>query len=376
MRVSILQESLAKGLSTVGRAVSPRSTLPVLSNVLLATENGRLRISATNLELGVTTWLGANVEEQGATTVHARTFGDLVSQLSPERVDLELAPSANKLRLDCGSNTAHINVIAADEFPVMPEPAEGDDTLSIPPEELRDVIRQVAFAAATDDTRPILTGVLMKYTGGTLTLAAADGFRLAVRALHLNADFPDFELVIPANSLQELERIASDEEKEVYMVLPPDRGQVLFHMTNAALVTQVLDGTFPDYNQIIPENTVTHTELDTHEFLRACKRADIFAREAANTVRLHIQPHDSNAGTVTVSATAADRGENEGVLAAHIEGEEIEMAFNVRYLIDALQVLGDDRVMLATINARSPGVLHPVDYSDLTYVVMPMHMGR
>jgi DNA polymerase-3 subunit beta len=375
MRVSILQESLAKGLSTVGRAVSPRSTLPVLSNVLLATESGRLRVSATNLELGITTWLGANVEEEGSTTVPARTFGDLVGQLSPERVDMELSPNANKLRLACGSNTANINVITAEEFPMMPEPGEHDDTLTIPVEDLRSAIRQVAFAAANDDTRPILTGVLMQYQGGVLTLAAADGFRLAVRELPLDIDFPEFELVVPANSLKELERISASEDKEVYMVLPPDRGQVLFHMTSAALVTQVLDGAFPDYRQIIPRNTSTHTELDTHEFLRACKRADIFAREAANTVRLHILPHESTSGTVTISATAADKGDNEGVLAAHIEGEETEVAFNVRYLMDALGALDDDRVMLETINARSPGVIHPVENGGPIYVVMPMSLG-
>jgi DNA polymerase-3 subunit beta len=217
----------------------------------------------------------------------------------------------------------------------------------------------------------------MQYGDGTLTMAAADGFRLAVRNLPLEADFLEFgDLVIPANSLKELERISADEDKDVYMVLPPDRGQVLFHMTNAALVTQVLEGSFPDYRQIIPRNTTTHTEMDTYEFLRACKRADIFAREAANTVRLHIQPHESVAGTVTVSATAADKGDNEGILAAHIEGEEMEIAFNVRYLIDALSVLDDDRVMLETINGRSPGVMHPVDDDGLIYVVMPMHIGR
>jgi DNA polymerase-3 subunit beta len=173
-----------------------------------------------------------------------------------------------------------------------------------------------------------------------------------------------------------LERIAAAEDREVYMVLPPDRGQVLFHMTHAALVTQVLEGSFPDYLQIIPQNTNTHIEMDTSEFLRACKRADIFAREAANTVRLYIQPHPGSAGTVTISATAADKGDNEGVLAAHIDGEETEVAFNVRYLMDALNVLDDERVLLETINARSPGVLHPVNGDGLTYVIMPMHIGR
>jgi DNA polymerase-3 subunit beta len=300
-----------------------------------------------------------------------------VTQLSPERVDMEVPPEGSMMRLACGSNTANINVISADEFPIIPEAGEDDDTLTIPAADMRHMIRQVAFAAANDDTRPILTGVLMQYEDGVLTMAAADGFRLAVRALALDADFPEFtDLVVPAKSLQELERISADEEKEITMVLPQERGQVLFYMTDAALVTQVLDGTFPDYNQIIPDNLTTIVELDTYELLSACKRADIFAREAANTVRLHIQPHESTQGTVTVSANAADKGDNEGVLAAHIDGEEMEIAFNVRYMMEALSVLDDERVILNTKNSRSPGVMQPTEDNGLTYVIMPMHMGR
>ena len=376
MKVSIPQQALAKGLSTVGRAVPQRSTLPVLTNVLVATEEGRLRLTATDLQLVVTVWLGANIEEEGATTVPARTLSDLVSQLSPERVDLEMAPGTSRMQLTCGANVANINTITADEFPIIPEPGENDATLAIPAEELRRMIKHVAFAAATDDSRPVLTGVLVEYIDGVLIMAAADGFRLAVKELRLDVNFPEFSLIIPASSLKELERVSADEDKDIYMILPPERGQVLFHMSNVDLATQVLEGTFPQYRQIIPEFVGTSAELDRHELLSACKRADIFAREAANTVRFHVEPHDGTAGTVTVRANAAERGDNEGVLAAHVDGEDVEAAFNVRYIIEGLNAMDGDRILLETIDARSPGVIKPLDENGLTYVVMPMQMGR
>lgn len=375
MKVSILQDTLAKGLNIVKPAVSPRSTLPVLMNVLLATEDGRLRISATNLDLVISSWQEANIEIDGSITVPMRTFGDLVNALSPERVDLERPADSNKMRVTCGSNTAHIHTIPADEFPMIPEPGDNDQVLPIPAHEMRSMIRQVAFAAANDDTRPILGGVLMEYDGTTLTMAAADGFRLAIRKLELSLSFEPFSLAIPSNALKEVERISSDEEHEIRMVIPPEQRQVMFYMSNAAIVAQVLDGAFPDYGQIIPASYSTRTEMDRFEFLRACKRADIFAREVANHVEMHIQPHDSALGTVTVNATAADKGDNEGVLSAHVEGDEVEVAFNVRYFLDVLNVLEDDRIWLETVDARSPGVIRPVNGDAYIYIVMPMRSG-
>jgi DNA polymerase-3 subunit beta len=377
MKVSCLQENLSKGLGIVGRAVSPRSTLPVLGNVLLATDGGRLRLSATNLEVGIKCWIGAKVEEEGAITVPARTLIDLVGAFPPERVDMELVSRTQTLNLRAGRSEANVKGIDADEFPLIPEP-EGAIDIPLEPDALRKAIDQVAFAAATDESRPILTGVLARFDGSDLTLAAADGFRLSVRTLALPKPPPDpFSIIIPARALAELSRISSEQQDPVMVTVTPTRNQVIFVLTDVVLVSQLIDGNFPDYNQIIPKGRETHTVVDTAALLKACKTASIFARDAAHISRLHIKPGSELApGHVVVSATSAETGDDVSELDASIEGKEIEIAFNVKYLIEALSVAGTPQVALDTTTSSSPGVLKPLGDSDFTHVIMPMHLGK
>ncbi|MFQ6101085.1 MAG: DNA polymerase III subunit beta [Anaerolineae bacterium] len=377
MKVSCLQENLAKGLGVVGRAVSPRSTLPVLGNVLLATDAGRLKLSATNLEVGINCWIGARVEEEGATTVPARTFIDLVNALPPERMDMELIVRTQTLNLHAGRSEANVKGIDAQEFPIVPVP-EGEGGIPIEPDVLRTAISQVTLAAATDESRPILTGVLAKFEGAQLTLAAADGFRLSVRTVPLPQSVPDpFSIIIPARALVELGRISGEQEEPVVITVTPTRNQVLFQLTDIVLVSQLIDGNFPDYRQIIPRDRTTHTVLDTAAFLKACKTALIFARDAAHIARLHIRPGTELAPAhMTVSATSAETGDDVSELDASIEGDEIEIAFNVKYMIDVLSVVGTPQIALDTTTSSSPGVIRPVGDVDFTHVIMPMHLGR
>jgi DNA polymerase-3 subunit beta len=377
MKVSCLQENLAKGLSIVGRAVSPRSTLPVLGNVLLATDAGRLKLSATNLEVGINCWIGAKVEEEGAVTVPARTFIDLVNALPPERVDMELVVRTQTLNLRASRSEANVKGIDAQEFPLVPVP-EGEGGISIEADVLRTAIDQVAFAAATDESRPILTGVLAKFEDTQLTLAAADGFRLSVRTIPLPHAVPDpFSVIVPARALTELGRVSGEQKDPVVVTVTPTRNQVLFQLTDIVLVSQLIDGNFPDYRQIIPGERTTHTVMDTATFLKACKTALIFARDAAHITRLHVKPGSELApGHVVVSATSAETGDDVSELDASIEGEEVEIAFNVRYLIDLLSVVGTPQVALDTTTSSSPGVVRPVGDMDYTHVIMPMHLGH
>jgi DNA polymerase-3 subunit beta len=377
MKVSCLQENLSKGLSIVGRAVSPRSTLPVLGNVLLATDVGRLKLSATNLEVGINCWIGAKVEEEGATTVPARTFVDLVNALPPEQVDMELVVRTQTLNLRAGRSEANVKGIDAQEFPIVPVP-EGEDGIPVEPDVLRAAVSQVAFAAATDDSRPILTGVLAKFEGAQLTLAAADGFRLSVRTIPLPQPVPDpFSIIIPARALTELGRISGEQEDPIAITVTPTRNQVLFQLTDIVLVSQLIDGNFPDYRQIIPRDWTTHTVVDTAAFLKACKTALIFARDAAHITRVHVKPgSELTPGHIVVSATSAETGDDVSEFDATIEGEEIEIAFNVKYMIDLLSVIGTPQVALDTTTSSSPGVVRPVGDVDYTHVIMPMHLGR
>jgi len=377
MKVSCLQENLAKGLSIIGRAVSPRSTLPVLGNVLLATDAGRLKLSATNLEIGINCWIGAKVEDEGAITVPARTFIDLVNALPPERVDMELIVRTQTLNLRAGRSEANIKGIDAQEFPIVPVP-EGEGGIPVEPDVLRTAISQVTFAAATDESRPILTGVLAKFEDAQLTLAAADGFRLSVRTVSLPQSVSDpFSIIIPARALVELGRISGEQKEPIVIIITPTRNQVLFQLTDVVLVSQLIDGNFPDYRQIIPRDYTTHTVVDTAAFLKACKTALIFARDAAHITRLHIKPGTELApGSMLVSATSAETGDDVSELDASIEGDEIEIAFNVKYLIDVLSVVGTPQVALDTTTPSSPGVIRPVGDLNFTHVIMPMHLGR
>ena len=377
MKVSCLQENLAKGLSIVGRAVATRSTLPVLSNVMLATDGARLKLSATNLEIGIVCWIGAKVEEDGSITVPARLLTDFVNSLPPERIDMELTVRTQTLNLKCARFEANIKGIDAQEFPLIPTAGE-DSKISLDPSMLRQMIDQVAFAAATDESRPILTGVLAKFQGEQLTLAAADGFRLSVRTAHLSEPASEpITVIVPARALAELSRISTEQEQPIEVTITPARNQALFHMANVDLVSQLIEGNFPDYNQIIPKSYSTRTVVSTSDFLKAAKTANIFARDAANIVRLEIVPGGELApGRITLTATSAEVGDNVGEIDAVIEGEEMEIAFNAKYLIDVLSVVDAAQVALETTTASSPGVIKPVGSEDFTHVIMPMHISR
>jgi DNA polymerase III subunit beta len=376
MKLTCMQENLAKGLGIVSKAVSVRSTLPVLGNVLLATDEGRLKLAATNLELGITCWIGARVEEKGSITVPARTLVDMVNAFAAEQVTMELNLRNKTLRLTCGRSEANIKGIDAQEFPLIPG-AEPDGIL-IPADLLREMINKTAFAAATDESRPILTGVLVKLEGQELVMAAADGFRLSVSTGTLERAVEEsITLIVPANSLKELARISADQKEPVTLTLPAGRGQAIFRLENVELVSQLIDGSFPDYAQIIPRSRATRTVVNTGEMRTACKTADIIAREAAHTTRLRVFPEDGlTPGHVIVAATSAETGDNETEIDALVEGDPVEIAFNVKYLNDVLGVMETPQVALETTSESSPGVLRPVGREDYVHVIMPMHLGR
>ncbi len=377
MKVSCLQENLAKGLAIVGRAVATRSTLPVLGNILLATDNGRLKLAATNLEIGITHWIGAKVETDGAITVPARQLTDYVNSLPPDRIDIELNVRTQTLHLKCARYDANIKGVDASEFPIIPTIGDGKK-ITVEPDVLREMIEQATFAAATDDSRPVLTGVFAKFDQNTVTLAAADGFRLSVRKAVLSStlDAP-LNVIIPAKALTEVSRITGDQEEPIQISITDNRSQILFHLASTDVVSQLIDGNFPDYNQIVPKSFATRTVMNTSELQSAVRAAAVFAREASNIVRLNIAPtSEMGAGKVVIAATSAETGDNVGEIDAQVNGDPIEIAFNARFLGDVLNVLHAPQVMLETMNAGSPGVIKPVGRDDFIHVVMPMHLGR
>jgi len=381
MKVSCLQENLSKGLSIVGRAVSSKSTLPVLSNILLATDEGRLKLAATNLELAVVTWIGAKVEDEGAITVPARLLGEFVASLPNERIDMDLNVRTHTLHLACLRSDAHIKGIDAAEFPPIPTVGEANETtatVQIEPDLLRQVIGQVAFAAATDENRPVLTAVLVSFGDSELTLAATDGFRLSVRRTRLPTAAPQkLDVLVPARTLNEVARLLTEEKDPVEVTVTPNKSQILFHMSNTDVVSRLIEGTFPNYQHIIPSSYKTRSVVSTSEFLNATRRASFFAREAANVVRLTISAGEElSPGRVSVTATSAEVGDNVNDLDAVVEGEGLTIAFNARYLAEVLSVLTSQHVGLETNAPTNPGVIRPVGDDGFIHVIMPLQIPR
>ncbi|MCL0036103.1 DNA polymerase III subunit beta, partial [Dehalococcoidia bacterium] len=284
MQISCLQENLSRGLGVLGRITSSRTTLPITNHVLISSDQSRLKLTATNLEIAINCWIGAQIKEEGAIAIPAGLLTDFVSSLPGERIDISVANQTMELK--CARFEARINGQKADEFPPIPEIGEGITT-KVDAHLLRSAIAQVVFAAATDDSRPVLTGSYAQFSADKLTLAAADGFRLAVHNLPLATPVAEeVSIIIPARSLRELDRLLRDQEDPVKLTINPQRSQVLFRLKNVEVVSQLIQGTFPNYNQLIPQSYTTRVVVNVAEFLRATRTASIFARDGSGIVRL------------------------------------------------------------------------------------------
>jgi len=372
VKFAVQQEALQRGLNIVGRAVAIRSTLPQTSHILLSAEGDQLKLAATNLEIAVTSWVGARVEEPGAITIPARLLTEFVSSLPPAEIEFSVASRSRQAQIVCARNEASISGMDADDFPPIPS-ISGGDSIRLEPKALREAVEHVVFAAATDDSRPVLTGVQIKIEEGRLILAGADGFRLAVYHLDI-AELPSeaIEIIVPARALQELGRLLPDQVEPVVLQLNSARSQVLLKLSDVELTTQLIQGTFPSYQQLIPSEYQTRATVEAGEFLREVKTAAVFARDGSGIVRVMLSPNEGGGGRVTVSARAEEQGEHEGQMDAAIEGEEARIAFNSRYLQDVLQVLGDEEFALETTGPSNPGVFRPSGRENYVHVIMPM----
>jgi DNA polymerase-3 subunit beta len=377
VKLSCLQENLAKGISIVSRVVSTRAVLPVLSNILMATDEGRLKLAATDLSTSITCWIGAKVEEDGAITIPARLLSDFVSTLPPAQIQMELVTRTKSLHLKCAQFEADIHGIDAQDFPLIPTDVS-DHKIEILPAALRQMIEQVTLAAApAEEGRLVLTGTLAEFHDSQLTMVAADGFRLSLRRAQLSEEVPEpLDVIIPARALRELARVSVEEEDPVQIIVTPNRNQVLFRLSNVEIISQLIEGKFPDYNQIIPSSYGTRVVVNTHDLMRAVRISVLFSRDVANIVRLEVIPgSELTPGRLRVESTA-EVGQNVGDLDASVEGEQMEIAFNGRYLIDMLNVIGTEQVVLEATNPSRPGILKPVGDDNLIYVIMPMHIKK
>lgn len=379
--------------------------MPVLANILIEASDNQLRLAATNLEIGVTCWIGAKVEDPGSITVPARLLTEFVNSLPPERIDMELTVRTQTLKLRCASFDANMKGIDAASFPIIPTidgvtgggENNGATTLHIelPSTGLRKMVDQVIFAASTDESRPSLTGVEVTFKEGRVTMAATDGYRLSVRSAEVDGSLPDapITVIVPARSLGELARVSADadEARAVQVLVTQERNQILFQIWGRSgetkggvfhrveMASQLIDANFPDYRTIIPKTHTTRTVVDTAALLKAVRVAFLFARDNANIVRLKIQPANGDvAGHVSLAATSTEIGDSVNELEAMIEGDDLEISFNAKYLIDVLSQIDEPQVVIETTQPTRPGTIRPVGMGDkeFLHVVMPMHPTR
>ena len=387
MKVSCQQELLAKGLSIVGRAVSTKTTLPVLNNILLATdttgpEGGRLKLAATNLEISITYWVPAQVHEEGEVTVPARLLTEFTNSLSSQgkesQVQLNLDVPTLTLHVKSKRYEANIKGIAAEDFPTLQTGANNGSYVTMTSSMLREAVGQVAFAASTDETRPVLTGIFASFNEDKVVMAAADSFRLAVRTAPLAAETPSaFSIILPARAMIELARIVPDDESLVEISITANKSQALFKTDNVNFTSSLIEGNFPNYQQIIPKAYNTRATLQTSSLMQAVKTAGIFAKDSGgNIVRLSVAPgEEQTPGSLLLTANAAEVGDNRNEIDALVDGQSAQIAFNAKYMVDVLNIINTAEVALELQSPSHPGVVKPVGKDDYVHVIMPMHLA-
>jgi len=371
MKIQIFQENLNKGLNIASRTISSKAQLPILSNVLFKTDQNRLQISATNLETGLVIWLGAKVEKEGEITIPAKILTEVIASLPTGKIDLEL--KENTLEISTDGYQASFNGVPSAEFPKLPAFSQ-ENLFSLPSEKLLEAINQVAFAAATDEGRPVLTGVLFKLEEKTLSLVATDGYRLSLKTILLTTPVKEkVNLLLPAKSLMEVARIIADtkadKQSSVQMGFTKEQNQVVFVFPEMVLFSRIIEGEFPDYEKIIPQEAKTKLFLDRENFSQVVKVVSIFARDSANIIRFKI-----TASFVEMSANSPQVGENKSSLEAKLEGEEGEIAFNFRFLQNFLAAVSSSEVCFEMSGSLNPGVFRPIGDNSFLHIIMPVRL--
>ncbi len=377
MQITCKQSELSRALATVSHAVSSRSTLPILSHILLSADGERLELSATNLEIGIHCWIEAQVQEEGTITVPAKVMTDFVSSLPAVSVELTTDQDKDRVHVKSTRSSAAILGMDATEFPVIPGAENGTAPITLEAAQLKKAIAEVAFAAAQDDARPVLTSVLVRVHNEQMMLVSSNGFCLATRTLALPGYSEAREdLLIPARTLQELARILPS-TGDVQMIVTPNRSQVLFHTDQIDLVSRLIEGTYPNVYGILPKDYTTRVVVETKEFAAALKSVVPFAQDSSNITHLTISGNENTeGGTLTIEASAEEIGTNVSKVDAAIQGPTQELLFNVKYLASVLSVIDTPEVALEVSLKTRPGLLRPVGAIDAQYVIMPMTINR
>lgn len=368
MKFTCLQENLSKGLQTVMHAVPAKSSLPILSNVLIEIDKGRIKLSATNLETAITTYVGASVEEEGSITIPARLLKDFISNLSPGTIN---AQTKDEIFVISSKTTkSKFNGSSSKDFPELPEFPKKSKNLSIDPSLLNEVIGAVAFASGMDTSRPIFTGIYLDYSKEKLVVTSTDGFRLSEKTVKMKGDVEDFKVVIPAKTLVEVAKIFSSSAEPIEFSLNKDENLSLFRSEDTLIATRILDGDYPDYKKIIPSEHIIKASFDTLEFTEAVRLTDIFAKEGNSTIKVRFDPE----GKIKITSLSEETGQHESNIVAEIEGELVEIAFNSKYLLDYLNNVKSEKIEFSSNGNVSPCTFKSDIQKDLVHIIMPMQI--
>jgi len=366
MKVQVTQENLASALQSVSRIAGRNTGLPILGNVLIRTVNNRLFIAATNLEIAITEYIGAKVIDEGEITVPAKLVSDFVANLPPGNVDLSVEGTSLAIAEANYSSTVH--GMAASDFPSIPT-IENTNPVEMNSDLFKDAISQVAGAASTDETRPVLTGVVLKLTDNKLRLAATDSYRLAEKVLSLQSTGEQKSVIIPARSLQEFNKLIGSEEKVQLFI---DEDQVKFVCGDREATSRLIEGSYPDYEQLLPNETKTSFTVSRNELLRITKISSLFAKDSAGSVTLNT---DKSKSAITLSSTTAQVGDNTSSLEVQGLDNDDQVTFNARYLIEALQALPGEQINFGFSGKLAACVIRPVSKSNAQtdlYLIMPL----
>jgi DNA polymerase-3 subunit beta len=387
MHVKVSQENLADAIQTAMPAVASRSTLPILGNLFVEAESAALRIAATNLEIGIVTHANAQTIETGAITLPAREFANYVNAMPPDVIELKLNPKTQTLSIKCANNDAQIKGVDASEFPVIPTAGNTADRAGIEPDILKSLIARSVFSAAQDDSRPVLTNVLAEFVKSNVRFVTADGFRLSVACAQLARAFDKNQnKLLPAAALKMLSKLLADQDEPVFFAFSANDSQVMFELAQTSLTCNLMDGNFPDFNQIVPKSHSLRVAVNTSELQNAIKAQSIFAKESSQTLRLDIYTETKTHGAyVLVSAQSAELGQGETKLdctiqdwnAAPDDAEPcMSVAFNAKFLSEAVSACDSPQVALELVAPEAPGVVKPIGRDDFTHVIMPMHISN
>lgn len=365
MKLVCTKENLKKGLTSVSRVVGAGNPLQVLNNILIKTDEGRIKLSSTNLEIGVNTWVGGKIEEEGALTVPARLINEYINNLPTDKVTLE---SRDNTTLLIESENYHTSIkgLPHEDFPLIPQVTE-EPLAKIDSVELRNALSETVWASAANETQPEISGIFMAFEGDKLRVAATDRYRLAERtALLLEPVRVSKEVIIPVRTIGELYKILSLGKGEVEIYF--SESQVLFKFDETELISRLIDGQYPDYRQIIPKEFKTEVVVLREELIHALKAASLFVPDSSN-VNLEVRPE----GLIVTAASMA-AGENTTQVNAKVTGADNNAVFNFRYLLDCLNNLSEQSVNLKMISDSSPAAVVPVGRDNYTYIVMPIKL--